>query len=469
MNVSPQSEFEIRLGKLYQRINYERQSYVAPKSFDLRKMQGLVQRLDSPELNYPVIHVAGTKGKGSVCTMLGSILTAAGLKTGVYTSPHLETIHQRMRVDGQMISDQQMIDVFKHFEPIVDQYDRWLETQNRRRVTFFEFTTAMAMQFFSNAHCEAVVLETGLGGRLDSTNVCQPQLCIITNISLDHTKQLGDNLEKIAFEKSGIIKPGVPVINGVVGAPCQEVVESIAAERNSVLLQRDRDFQIRHQKHEGSHSSENQRFDFQLETSSQSVQIANLRTGMLGRHQTDNAALAIAAAVHLRSVGWKISDVAIAEGLANANLAGRMEQVGTRPAVILDMAHNPASALALADYLSLDCAAWETADRRTLIFATTKEKDCEKMLGTLLPLFDRIVFTQYQNNPRSMPIQSLTDIAQRLGFESKIGVAATPAAAWEGLYPESSVDDFICIAGSAFLLAEMRSTVLNDCDESSYS
>ena len=163
MNSLSQSKFETQLGKLYGRINYERQAYVAPKSFDLSKMRGLVQRLGSPELKYPVIHVAGTKGKGSVCTMLGSILTTSGFRTGVYTSPHMETIHQRMAVDGQLVTDDQMLAVFERFEPIVAEYDQWLASQNRRPVTFFEFTTSMAMQFFADQKCDAVVLETGLG------------------------------------------------------------------------------------------------------------------------------------------------------------------------------------------------------------------------------------------------------------------------------------------------------------------
>lgn len=469
MNVPTPSKFEIQLGKLYQRINYERQTHVAKKSFDLRKMRGLVERLGSPELKYPVIHVAGTKGKGSVCTMLGSILTAAGLKTGVYTSPHLETIHQRMRVDGIMVSDQQMLEIFEHFEPIVLQYDQWLESQNRRPVTFFEFTTAMAMQFFANQACDAVVLETGLGGRLDSTNVCQPHLCIITNISLDHTKQLGDNLEKIAFEKAGIIKPGVPVINGVTGEPCQQVVEEIADQRNSRLLQRDRDFSTNRDPAPQtptspcSHDREN-RFSFHSRNAADPVVIHDLKTNMLGRHQIDNAALAIAAAMELRSDGWKIDENAIRNGLLKSQLAGRMEQVGTthRP-VILDMAHNPASATALANYLTGDAEAFSTAQQRRLIFATTKEKDCNQMLATLLPLFDQVIFTQYQNNPRAMPTKSLVEIAHSLGQGNKVSVVANPEQAWQSVSDPSHDQDFICIAGSAFLLAELRATVIAGC------
>ena len=456
MNSPSQSKFEAHLGKLYGRINYERQAHVAPKSFDLFKMQGLVQRLCSPELKYPVIHVAGTKGKGSVCTMLGAILTASGYRTGVYTSPHMETIHQRMAVDGALITDDQMLAVFERFEPIVTEYDQWLASQNRRPVTFFEFTTAMAMQFFVDQKCDAVVLETGLGGRLDSTNVCQPKLSIITNISLDHTKQLGTSLEKIAFEKAGIIKSNVPVISGVTNEPCQSVIQNIAADRNSPLLQRDKDFSIQRQ-------ADSVIFDFSMNTGKRVVDIKNLQTGMLGSHQADNAALAIAAAIELRQSDWSIDDAAISAGLLRSQLAGRMEQLCSKPTVILDMSHNPASAEALRNYLCDISPDWKPATKRTLIFGTTRGKDCERMLEMLLPIFDQVVFTQYQNNSRARPTADLVKYARQLGYQQNISVIAQPVSAWTKSFSEVSNGDFICIAGSVFLLAELRRSVIADC------
>ncbi len=473
MNVSSQTKFEIQLSRLYARINYELQDHVAPKSFDLTKMHGLVERLGSPELDYPIIHVAGTKGKGSVCTMLSSILTAAGMGTGVYTSPHLETFHQRMAVDRQIITDDQMLSVFERFEPVVSAYDQWLVSENRRPVTFFEYTTAMAMQFFSDQKCDAVVLETGMGGRLDSTNVCQPQVCIVTNISLDHTKQLGTSLEEIAFEKAGIIKPNVPVINGVVGAPCQRVIQDVAGQRNSALRQRDRDFSIR--RHEDGTS-----FDFSMSTDAGQYRIENLQTAMLGGHQADNAALAIAAVVELSKfdafkalrapdesaaspVRSQVNEVAIRSGLANARLAGRLEQVSSNPTVILDMAHNPASVSALTDYLSDRCADWQRATERTLIFATTKDKDCEKMLALLMPLFNQVIFTRYQDNARALPTEDLVKASQRLPVTGNSIVIPKPAEAWARVFSESNDSSFICVAGSAFLLAELRSRIISDC------
>jgi dihydrofolate synthase/folylpolyglutamate synthase len=373
-----------------------------------------------------------------------------------------------MCVNGKMVSDEQMLEVFEYFAPIVDQYDRWLESQNRRRVTFFEFTTAMAMQFFANQRCDAVVLETGLGGRLDSTNVCQPQLCIITNISLDHTKQLGNRLEKIAFEKSGIIKPNIPVVSGVVGPPSQAVVEDIAAQRSSPLVQRDREFWVEPTSQPSGQRKQiggEDRFQFRMKSEPAQIYIEDLQTQMLGRHQWDNAALAIAAAIELRSAGWKIDNHAIRKGLADATLAGRMEQVNSRPVVIMDMAHNPASVAAFAAYLNQDKRFKTRDSRRSLVFATTREKDCEKMLAVLLPLFDRIVLTQYQNNPRAMPTQTMESICQKLGFSDRTFVKPTPLEAWEHVFLDASEDDFIGVAGSAFLLAELRSRVIAACQK----
>ena len=313
------------------------------------------------------------------------------------------------------------------------------------------------MQFFADQQCDAVVLETGLGGRLDSTNVCHPELCIVTNISLDHTKQLGNRLEKIAFEKAGIIKPNVPVVNGVSGSPCQAVVEEVASERNSPLWQRNRDFSIR-QHDDGVH------FDFSMVTPEGDVCIRDLRLGMLGSHQFDNAALVIAALVELRQKGWKVDDEAIRAGLLKSRLAGRLEKVSSEPTVILDMAHNPASVSALSDYLSNSSLPFQQASKRTLIFATTKDKDCEKMLTSLLPLFDQIVFTRYQNNPRSMPVDDLVAASDRLGFSDNVSVIPTPMEAWSQVFSQTTSEDFICIAGSAFLLAELRASVIADCN-----
>ena len=231
------------LSKLYSRINYELKIRVEPRDFKLYNIRALLARVGDPHLDYPVIHIAGTKGKGSVATMTANILTASGRKTGLFTSPHLQRINQRIVVDGGPISDEDFEAVLEQLDPQIAAMDElcaeirksrpnknpdkknnpddWLSPDPEtglpltgKPLTFFEIMTAAAMLHFANNNCDGVVLEVGLGGRLDSTNVCEPAISVITNISLDHTRQLGSTVDKIAFEKAGIIKPGVPVVCG---------------------------------------------------------------------------------------------------------------------------------------------------------------------------------------------------------------------------------------------------------------
>ena len=207
MNESTDPKFTRQLSDLYQRVNYERQSNAGPRSFKLQTMHDLMHRLGHPHQSAPVVHVAGTKGKGSVSKMTGEILRHAGLKIGIYSSPHLERINQRIAINDELITDDQLSEVFDQIQPAIEALDEEFATRNERGLTFFEIITAAGFQHFANQKVDAIVLEVGLGGRLDSTNVCQPAVSIITNISLDHVKQLGDTIAKIAAEKAGIIKP----------------------------------------------------------------------------------------------------------------------------------------------------------------------------------------------------------------------------------------------------------------------
>jgi len=261
------------LAKLYSRINYELKIRVEPKDFSLNNIRALLARIGDPHLNCPVIHVAGTKGKGSVATMSANIVTASGRKTGLFTSPHLQRIHQRIVIDGIPISDQDFEAVLAQLDPQIAAMDTLCATIRESRptekperpvnpdewlapdpvsglplsgkpLTFFEIMTAAAMLHFANCQCDAVVLEVGLGGRLDSTNVCQPVVSVITNISLDHTRQLGSTIDKIAFEKAGIVKPGVPVVCGSNDPLAIETIESIATQRGTDMFLLGRDFSM---------------------------------------------------------------------------------------------------------------------------------------------------------------------------------------------------------------------------------
>ena len=471
---SPESlSIEEHLAALYGRINYERQDRISPKHFKLRNMREILKRLDNPHLKYPVVHVAGTKGKGSVSTMIGQILSASGRKTGVYTSPHLETLHQRMVVDGVQISDDHLIETLRQIWPVVDEMDQEADKNGYRHLTFFEITTTAAFLFFANQNCDAIVLEVGLGGRLDSTNVCQPITSVITNISLDHTRQLGSTVDKIAFEKAGIIKPTIPVVSGSVDPKAAKVIAEVAASHKSPLFVLDDDFEIVE-----STCGSDRPFDcvgcFESigeaseSKSSHRFSVDRLELNIIGHHQRTNAAIAVAAIQTLNARDWKIENDAIRTGLSRASLSGRAEVVSRKPTVIIDMAHNVASINALVSALTEDLPEWKSSSKRTLILATSRDKDATGMLTPLVASFDEIILTQYQDNPRGKSESDLLSIATEIQLElranslaaAELTTESDPESAWQLATRDLKDDQLVCITGSAFLVAELRKTIL---------
>ncbi len=473
---SPKSEsltsIEAHLAALYGRINYERQDRVTPRHFKLRNMREILRSLGNPHLKYPVVHVAGTKGKGSVSTMIGQILSATGLRVGVYTSPHIETIHQRMVVDGKLITDEQLVDTLTELGPVIEAMDQEADKNQLRRLTFFEITTAAALLFFANQNCDAVVLEVGLGGRLDSTNVCQPTTCVITNISLDHTRQLGLTVDKIAFEKAGIIKPSVPVVSGATDPAAAKVIAEVAANNNSPLFELGRDFTC-----ENSNDNSDRKFEcsgrFQNITDDQfnahEFSVENLQLSIIGQHQRTNAGIAVATIETLNARGWAIDNDAIRNGLLQASLAGRAEIVSQQPTLIIDMAHNVASMSALVQALIDDLPQWRSSSKRTLIMATSRDKDAAGMLKPLIEIFDEVILTRYRDNPRGRDISELFEIATQIQTErrdnslhaAELATEPDPVSAWNRAVNELADDHILCITGSAFLVAELRTTVLD--------
>ena len=240
--MNPRRTTEKFVDNLFARINYERHHRAGPEDFKLSNMVSFLQALGNPHLQFPIVHVAGTKGKGSVSGMVGAILAKSGLNTGVYSSPHLERIHQRIRFNGSEISDSDLHRALAKLAPVIHEFDARAEREDSRKLTFFEVITAAAFQAFAEEHVDAVVLEVGMGGRLDSTNVCQPQISVITNISLDHTRQLGSTIAEIAGEKAGIIKQGVPVVSGVVQPDARDVIRRIAQKKGANLIELGTDF-----------------------------------------------------------------------------------------------------------------------------------------------------------------------------------------------------------------------------------
>lgn len=317
--------------------------------------------------------------------------------------------------------------------------------------------TAAAFQAFSDADVDAVVLEVGMGGRLDSTNVCSPEICVITNISLDHTRQLGSTVELIAREKAGIIKPGVPTISGAQQQSTQAVIREVAEQNNSLLFQWQQDFWVEPDR------DRPQRFSYVQQCAGVESRMADLESGMLGQHQQINAGLSIATCLRLARSGWNISEDHIRQGLARTRLPGRCERFGKGRLVVLDIAHNAASTQALADTLQQEIADFNSAQWRTLIFAVSRDKDAPALFKPLPGLFNSIILTRFLDNPRGRDARELYELIRpqipKGSQTTAVTIAADPMAAWRQALAESGDCHAICITGSAFLVAELRPLV----------
>ncbi len=441
---------------LYSRINYERLAHVPYDldAFKLDRMRLLLARLGDPHLALKAAHIAGTKGKGSTAAMIATVLEVAGYKTALYTSPHLERLEERFAINGKCVSEAEFASLAAELMPVVERMDReGQEGGIAGGLTFFEITTALGFLHFARQKVDIAVLEVGLGGRLDSTNVCQPEVSVITSISYDHMKQLGNTLTEIAREKAGIIKPGVPVVSGVVTEEPRQVIVDIAQERNAPLIQRGRDFDYAIVGHTAKTSIE--QFDYWRLRESGSEKIDGMQISLLGSHQCANAAVAIASVQELVQRNWSISEDAIRRGLATARCRARVEILGRNPTVIMDVAHNTASIRALVDVLGQQFPNLKP----TLIFASSRDKDVVGMLRVLLPACETLILTRYVTNPRAMETAELDSLAQEVASQlptfavPRILVAPTPAIAWENACRLQS--RLICITGSFFLAADM--------------
>jgi dihydrofolate synthase/folylpolyglutamate synthase len=473
------TDYPSALEFLLHRINYERTSQIPYRAaeFKLERMRRLMALLGEPHLGLKAVHIAGTKGKGSSAAMLEAALRAAGYRTGLYTSPHLSHVEERIVLDGRPCPRELFAAVAAELQEAVGRLEAEGGFPGQAGPTFFEITTAMAFLAFARLRVDVAVLEVGLGGRLDSTNVCCPEVCLITSISFDHMRQLGHTLREIAWEKAGIIKPGVPVVSGVVAEEPRDVIAQRAEELGAFLVQRGRDYEVVPHEALGSAARDaeggtwpeaGERFDYVERAGGEEVyRLADLRVGMLGAHQAINAAGVVATLRQMVRRGWSIDEAALRKGLSEGRLPGRVEVVSRQPLVVVDVAHNPAAIEALLTTLQGYCA----LGRRVLIFASSKDKDYRAMLQRLLPAFDVVLLTRYVENPRAAPPELLLTCALALREEQaacssrrsgEVHLVACPQEAWRLARLLASPEDWVCVTGSFFLVAELRPTILAD-------
>lgn len=458
----PDGRYQSALEFLYGRINYEQTTArrLRPRDFNVNRMAALLAQLGDPHRQFRTVHIAGTKGKGSTANMISAVLTAAGYRTGLYTSPHLQRLEERMVVDGQAVDETGLVELVEEIRPAVERFERSLAQQDDPTdgLTFFELTTALAFLHFARRAVDLAVVEVGLGGRLDSTNVCVPSVSVITSISFDHMKQLGNTLEKIAFEKAGIIKPNVPVISGVSSGPPADVIGRVAESQKAPLFQLGTDFDFDYVEADDS-SPWAGWFQYRDTLNGSEFTLERVPLRMFGRHQAANGAVAVAAVRCLQHREGRGVERVIPDAIASVRCPARIELVCQRPAILIDAAHNVASIEALADVLQR-----RFRNRpRLLLFGTSRDKDPAGMLRHLLPLVDDVLLTSYQTNPRAMAVEQLSqvigDLLPSLENQSRqlrILSAPTPAAAWQMCQELVSPDHVICVTGSFFLAAEMR-------------
>ncbi len=448
----------------YARINYEQRGMPADlRELKLDRMRELLDRLGNPQRGLRIVHVAGSKGKGSTAAMLASIFHHAGHRAGLFTSPHLTRVEERCQIDGVPLSEGELIGLMRQLEPHV----LALESAGLPP-TFFEMVTAIGFLHFARQGADPAVIEVGLGGRFDSTNVCDPLVSIITSISLDHTEQLGDTLTSIAREKAGIIKPGRPVISGVQADDARAVIEAVARRCRSPLRQLGRDFVYQYQP--GLVTAE-QRIDPRVAVGSSTRQWPELKLGLLGEHQAANAALAVACVEELRTLRIDVPDAAVREGLQRVHWPGRMEVLGDRlgdalgdqpggrldrrPFVVLDCAHNVASMEALVATLQSSFP----PTRRILVLACSRDKDLAGMLRVVTPHFQQAYLTRYTTSARGACPQELADLWRQAGGGA-CQVVQGPLAALEAARTAAGADGLVCVAGSVFLAGEVRPALL---------
>jgi len=411
--------------------------------FDLRRggivlgletIQALLDRLQNPQTKFSTIHIAGTNGKGSIASSLSTILTQTRHHTGLFTSPHLVRFNERIKINNKEITDDEVYYTCQKIKEI---------TLKGRIPTFFEYNTAMAFDVFAAHNVDWAIIETGMGGRLDSTNVILPKLSVITNISLEHTDFLGKTLSEIAFEKAGIIKLKTPIVTGAKQKKVLDIFTSIAKEKKAPLYCLGKEFKIRRNK--------NGTFTYYgLDHT-----LKNVRTNLLGNYQIDNAAITLCVCELLIRQGVKTTMDDAMKGLRENIWAGRLELIHSSPRVILDGAHNLIAARNLAKFLLQN----EIRKQTTLILGILDDKPYKAMLKILLPCCHRIILTRPKTE-RALPVDTLISAARELELRGvQIDWSEDVPAALELALQTSPTTETICLAGSLYLVGDAKSHI----------
>jgi dihydrofolate synthase/folylpolyglutamate synthase len=401
----------------------------------LDSMNRFLGRLDNPQQQLNCIHIGGTNGKGSVGATLCSILSTAGYKTGFYTSPHLSSVRERFRINDRYISEADFARLIGKIKDVLD----------GSQITYFECTTTLAMLWFAEQDVDLVLLEVGMGGRLDATNVVTPLLSIITNVSMDHEQYLGDTLAEVAGEKAGIIKKDIPVVSGAAEDDSGRVICQTCEQLSAPLYLYERDFSGQPEQ------------DSQWQFNGLDGQLLNhLPMAMTGQYQIGNGSLALTALQLLNRLGYPVTEEQIRTGLANTHWPGRLEHlyIDNRFHFLLDGAHNPAGVAALEQSLSSDFS----YQRLILIWGAMADKDLKSTLRTIAPLADTIIFTRPESERSASAAQLQTVLPATM--QDKALLTDSVEEAIDRAKELATEQDLICIGGSLYLIGAARELLL---------
>lgn len=441
-------DYKAALAYIEQFIDYERSPDFSRQArfYNLNRISQLLDLLGNPHDRLKVIHVAGSKGKGSTAAIIASVLTHAGYKTGLFTSPHLITPRERCRIDGKLISEAEVAFYIDKLKPAIET----VSASEFGRVSFFEIYTALAFTYFADKATDFAVIEVGLGGRLDATNVVSPVTSVITPIGLEHTAILGETYTEIANEKAKIIKQGCPVALAPQHPEARAVIEKVASERNAPITEV-KNFVAQAPDISASQvilNSEGGPVAQQFDVETDSEHYSQLTLPLLGHHQYVNGTTAIAAIECLKQKGYVISKDSVYDGFKNVQWHGRIQQVMSSPLVVLDGAHSSISMEAL-------CRAIRENFRYTqviFIVSIMKDKDLTAIGEIISKTADHVIATQVSNNPRVLPAETIQDAWS--GVCPKITTCPTPELAIKKGLSSAFPTDLICVTGSLYLVGQ---------------